>query len=73
MSSIWKDRIEYGAVMMVRMAVLMVMLSIIIFVIADKCPGDPLKSYYGDGAERLSIEERQAAEERLGLDQPLPV
>ena len=73
MSSIWKDRIEYGTVMMVRVAVLMVMLSIIIFVIADKCPGDPLKSYYGDGAERLSIEERQAAEERLGLDQPLPV
>ena len=73
MSRIWKDRIEYAALMLARMAVLMVMLSIIIFVIADKCPGDPLKSYYGDGAERLSIEERQAAEERLGLDQPLPV
>ena len=73
MSRIWKDRIEYAALMLARMAVLMVMLSIIIFVIADKCPGDPLKSYYGDGAERLSIEERQAAEARLGLDQPLPV
>ena len=72
MSRIWKDRIEYAALMLARMAVLMVMLSIIIFVIADKCPGDPLKSYYGDGAERLSIEERQAAEARLGLDQPLP-
>ena len=73
MSRIWKDRIEYAALMLARMAVLMVMLSIIIFVIADKCPGDPLKSYYGDGAERLSIEERQAAEARLGLDQPLTV
>lgn len=73
MSKLWKGRIEYAAVMLIRMAVLMMLLSIIIFVIADKCPGDPLKSYYGDGVERLSIEERQAAEERLGLDQPLPV
>lgn len=73
MNETWKNRIEYAAAMLARMAVLMILLSIIIFVIADKCPGDPLRSYYGDGAERLSIEERQAAETRLGLDQPLPV
>lgn len=72
MSKLWKGRIEYAAMMLARMVVLMLLLSIIIFVIADKCPGDPLKSYYGDGVERLSIEERQAAEARLGLDQPLP-
>ena len=73
MNETWKKRIKYAAAMLIRMAVLMILLSIIIFVIADKCPGDPLRSYYGDGAERLSIEERQASEARLGLDQPLPV
>ena len=58
MNETWKKRIKYAAAMLIRMAVLMILLSIIIFVIADKCPGDPLRSYYGDGAERLSIEER---------------
>ena len=56
MNETWKKRIKYAAAMLIRMAVLMILLSIIIFVIADKCPGDPLRSYYGDGAERLSIE-----------------
>ena len=73
MNETWKKRIKYTAAMLARMAVLMILLSIIIFVIADKCPGDPLKSYYGDGAERLSSEERQAAEERLGLNEPVMV
>lgn len=73
MNETWKKRIKYTAAMLVRMAILMILLSIIIFVIADKCPGDPLKSYYGDGAERLSAEERQAAEERLGLNEPMMV
>jgi peptide/nickel transport system permease protein len=34
-------------------------------------PGDPLRSYYGEGVERMSTIEKQDAMDRLGLDQPV--
>lgn len=49
------------------------LLTAAVFVISRLAPGDPLASYYGDRAEKLSVEERAWAEERLGLRQPLPV
>lgn len=36
-------------------------------------PGDPLVSYYGERAERMSVEEHEHAMERLGLNEPIPV
>ena len=46
-------------------------LSVIVFYMARLTPGDPLVSYLGERAEKLSSEERRWAEEKLGLDQPI--
>ena len=49
------------------------LLSIAVFCISRLSPGDPLVSYYGDQAERMSPQQRELAEERLGLNDPLIV
>ena len=48
-------------------------LSAAVFYISRLAPGDPLVSYYGDRAEKLTVQERQRAEERLGLRDPIHV
>ena len=52
-------------------AVSVFVLSLAVFYIARLAPGDPLVSYYGDRAEKMTAEERAQAEERLGLDEPV--
>lgn len=47
-------------------------LSVVVFALSRFAPGDPLRSYYGDSAERLTTEQRIAAEEKLGLNRSLP-
>ncbi|MGN0308092.1 MAG: ABC transporter permease [Lachnospiraceae bacterium] len=49
------------------------MLSLLVFYIARLAPGDPLVSYYGDRVEKMSVEERTRAEEKLGLHEPIHV
>lgn len=49
------------------------LLSLAVFYVARLAPGDPLASYYGDRAEKMTVQERARAEERLGLDQPVRV
>lgn len=44
------------------------LLSIAVFFLSRLSPGDPLRSYYGESAERLSESERADALDRLGLD-----
>lgn len=51
----------------------MFVLSLLVFYVSRLAPGDPLTSYYGEGVERISVEERAIAEERLGLNQPIYV
>lgn len=46
-------------------------LSVVAFYIARLAPGDPLVSYYGDRVEKMSPEEREWAEEKLGLNAPI--
>lgn len=48
-------------------------LSILVFAMSRLAPGDPLVSYYGERAERMSVEEHARAMERLGLNEPIPV
>lgn len=48
------------------------LLSLITFYISRLAPGDPLVSYYGDRVEKMSPEEREQAEEKLGLREPVP-
>lgn len=49
------------------------LLSAAVFYVARLAPGDPLVSYYGGRAEKMSPEERQRAQERLGLNDPIHV
>ena len=48
-----------------------ILLTLIVFCVTRLAPGDPLVAYFGDRAEKLSVEERALAEARLGIDQPL--
>lgn len=50
----------------------LLVLSLAVFCVARLAPGDALTAYYGERAEKLSPDERAAAEARLGLDRPLP-
>lgn len=48
-------------------------LSVVVFYISRLAPGDPLVSYYGDRVEKMSAQEREWAEEKLGLKDPIGV
>lgn len=48
-------------------------LSLVVFYAARLAPGDPLVSYYGERAEKMSPREREWAEEKLGLTEPISV
>ena len=49
------------------------LLSAAAFYVSRLAPGDPLVSYYGERAEKMTAAERAQAEARLGLDQPTGV
>ena len=49
------------------------LLSAAVFYVSRLAPGDPLVSYYGERAEKMTVAERAQAEARLGLDQPISV
>lgn len=48
-------------------------LSVVVFYMARLAPGDPLVSYYGDRVEKMSRTERERAEDKLGLNDPVTV
>lgn len=54
-------------------AVSLFILSLAVFVFSRLAPGDPLISYYGDRTEKMSVEEREFAMEKLGLNDSIPV
>lgn len=50
-----------------------VVLSVAVFYISRLAPGDPLMSYYGERTEKMTVAEKEAARERLGLNDPIHV
>ncbi|SCJ69631.1 Oligopeptide transport system permease protein oppB [uncultured Eubacterium sp.] len=68
MSNSWKEKSIYVIKKMLQMLIVLILLSVIVFVIARLCPGDPLKAYYGDGVEHMSEMQKEFARERLGLN-----
>ena len=64
--------IYYGKKLLI-FVVSIFLLSVIVFYIARLAPGDPLVSYYGDRAEKMTTGERAWAEEKLGLHEPIAV
>ncbi len=73
MNKSWREKTIYILKKLLQMAIVLILLSTIVFVIARLCPGDPLKAYYGDGAEHMSQVQREAAREKLGLDDSMLV
>ncbi|MEF9918532.1 MAG: ABC transporter permease, partial [Eubacterium sp.] len=49
------------------------LLSLIVFYMARLSPGEPLRAYYGESVERMSVTQQDAAREKLGLDAPIYV
>lgn len=49
------------------------LLSVLVFTVSRLTPSDPLQSYYGERVEKMSVEEKAWAREKLGLDKPIPV
>lgn len=49
------------------------LLTLAVFYIARLAPGDPLVSYYGERVEKMTVEEKDAAREKLGLNDPIYV
>lgn len=68
MSKSRKDNFIYFGKKLVQMLVVLAILSMVVFVLARLCPGEPLRSWYGDGVEHMSEVEKDAARERLGLN-----
>ncbi len=49
------------------------LLSIAVFYISRLAPGDPLVAYYGERTEKMTPAEKDAARQRLGLDEPIHI
>lgn len=64
--------IYYGKKLLI-FVVSIFLLSVIVFYIARLAPGDPLVSYYGERAEKMTAGERAWAEEKLGLLESITV
>ncbi len=62
------NRQKYLLKKLAQMIITMIILSVVTFVLARLCPGDPLRSYYGDSIEHMSTQQKEAARERLGLN-----
>lgn len=54
-----------------KSVVFIFVLSIVVFYISRLAPGDPLVSYYGDSANRMTTQAKMKAVSRLGLDKPI--
>jgi len=46
----------------------LIVLSLIVFFVSRIAPGDPLRAYYGEAVEKMSLEQLEDARERLGLN-----
>ncbi|MEG1929873.1 MAG: ABC transporter permease [Anaerovorax sp.] len=57
----------------IQLVLALFVLSILVFFMSRLAPGDPLRSYYGDSVERMSVAQQEDAKERLGLKEPLLV
>lgn len=56
---------------LIQLVISLFLLSFLVFWISRLAPGDPLRSYYGDGVERMSAVQQQQARENLGLDRSI--
>lgn len=65
--------LRYYAGKLLILLVSMACLTVIVFCIARLTPTDPLQSYFGSRVEKMTVQEKAAARERLGLNEPIIV
>lgn len=68
-----RNRILYYLKKTIIFLVSVFILSISVFYISRLTPTDPLQSYYGERTEKMTVEEKHKARERLGLTEPIIV
>ena len=66
------NRVAYYAKKLLIFAASVFLLSLLVFVISRLTPTDPLQAYYGERTEKMSVEEKNWAREKLGLNDPIP-
>ncbi len=67
-----KQVIYYGKKLLIFVFSVL-LLSLAVFYISRLTPTDPLVSYYGERAEKMSVAEKQWARSELGLDAPIHI
>ena len=69
----WKRKVFYVLKKILIFLISVLILSVTVFYISRLTPTDPLQSYYGDRTEKMTVEEKDQARERLGLNDPVSV
>lgn len=69
----YKSDVIYILKKVLQFIVSIFLLSIIVFYMSRLAPGDPLKSYFGESVDRMSIYDKEVAMNRLGLNAPIYV
>lgn len=65
------SKIIYYVKKLLAFFVSILILSLVVFCVSRFAPGDPLVSYYGERAEKMSPAEKEQTMERLGLNEPI--
>ena len=68
-----RDMTKYAVKKAAQLVLSLIVLSLIVFFVSRLAPGDPLRAYYGETVERMSVQQLEAAQERLGLNESLIV
>ena len=68
-----KNKLWYITKKLLVFVASVLILSILTFYISRLAPGDPLVSYYGERVEKMSPEEREWAEDKLGLNDSISI
>ncbi|MDO4475753.1 MAG: ABC transporter permease [Lachnospiraceae bacterium] len=68
-----KSKLAYFSGKLLIFLISIVVLSMAVFAISRLTPTDPLQSYYGERTEKMSVEEKEWAREKLGLNDSIPV
>ncbi len=66
-----KNKLLYYGSKLLIFLISVFVLSLLVFYISRLTPCDPLRSYYGERVEKMSVEEKETAREKLGLNQPI--
>lgn len=65
------NNIIYAVKKAIQFILIIFLLSISVFYMSRLSPGDPLVSYYGEGAKRMNTTQKLEAMKRLGLNDPI--